>query len=52
MRYIDERDPDYADRKAERRAEAREDGEPVTESDWDKLEAGPLWNSYPGMGAA
>jgi hypothetical protein len=53
--YTDHRHPDAearAEREAEKRAQARAEGEPVTDRDWDQLEAGLLWNSYPGMGAA
>lgn len=34
---------------AERAAEERNLGDPMPERDWDRWEAGPGWNSYPGM---
>lgn len=47
MTYIAHLDPDRAEREAERRTEARADGEPMTERDWDQWESSEGWN-YPG----
>jgi hypothetical protein len=47
MTYLDERHPDAetrAEREAEKRAQARIEGEPMLAADYDRLEAGPWWN--------
>lgn len=36
----------------EARIEAAQDRDPILDRDWDALETGPLWHTYPGMGAA
>lgn len=50
--YMDVSHPDYeawaADRASDL-AQQRADGDPLSDADWDRLEAGPLWHTYPGQ---
>lgn len=49
--FRDYRDPDYEayeEALAADRADQRADGDPVTDRDWDRLEAGPMWHYPPG----